>query len=55
MKKVQTVGNTRERAEFVTKDSQLSIRCQCRLLGVPRSVVYYSLAGETAENIQLME
>jgi putative transposase len=52
---VQAVGNTRERAQFITKDSQLSIRCQCRLLNVPRSLVYYRLADESCENIQIMK
>jgi putative transposase len=51
---VQAVGNTRERAQFIEKGSQLSIRCQCRLLKIPRSVVYYELAGETEENLEIM-
>lgn len=52
---MQTVGNTRERAKFIEKGSQLSIRCQCRLLHIPRSLVYYQLLGESEENLRLME
>lgn len=51
---MQAVGNTRERAQFIEKGSRLSIRCQCRLLKIPRSVVYYELAGETEENLKIM-
>lgn len=52
---MQTVGNTRERAKFIDKASQLSIRCQCKLLHIPRSLVYYQLSGESEENLRLME
>lgn len=52
---MQTVGNTRERAKFIEKGSQLSIRCQCKLLHIPRSLFYYQLCGESAENLRLME
>jgi putative transposase len=52
---VQAVGNTRERAKFIEKDSQLSIRCQCKLLHIPRSLVYYQLSGESGENLQMMK
>ena len=51
---MQTVGNSRERAKLVEKSSQLSIRCQCALLHIPRSLVYYSLKGESAETRALM-
>ena len=51
---MQTVGNSRERAKLVEKSSQLSIRCQCALLHIPRSLVYYSLQGESAETRALM-
>jgi putative transposase len=51
---VPSVGNTRERAKLVERASQLSIRCQCRLLHVPRSMVYYQLSGESPENLRLM-
>lgn len=52
---MQTIGNTRERAKFIEKGSQLSIRCQCKLLHIPRSLVYYQLSGESEENLRLME
>jgi len=52
---VQAVGNTRERAQFIDKGSRLSIRCQCRLLKVPRSLVYYERTGESEENLTIME
>jgi len=52
---VQTVGNPRQRTKLVEKDSQLSIRCQCRLLHIHRSIVYYELAGESRENLGLMK
>ena len=51
---MQIVGNSRERAKLVEKSSQLSIRCQCALLHIPRSLVYYSLQGESAETRALM-
>ena len=51
---MQIVGNSRERAKLVEKSSQLSIRCQCALLDIPRSLVYYSLKGESAETRALM-
>lgn len=51
---MQTVGNSRERAQLVEKSSQLSIRCQCALLDIPRSLVYYCLKGESADNLKLM-
>ncbi len=51
---MQTVGNSRERAKLVEKSSQLSIRRQCVLLNIPRSLVYYCLKGESAENLALM-
>lgn len=33
----------------------MSIRCQCKLLHIPRSLVYYQLSGESEENLRLME
>jgi putative transposase len=51
---VQTVGDSRERAKFLEKNSQLSIRRQCSLLQIPRSLVYYELSGESEENLKLM-
>lgn len=49
-----SVGNTRERAKLIERNSQLSIRRQCRLLNVPRSIVYYQLSSESPENLRLM-
>ena len=51
---MQTVGNPRKRSELIDKDSQLSIRHQCRLLHIHRSMIYYDLSEETAENLELM-
>lgn len=36
-------------------DPQLSMRQQCRLLGLHRSGVYYEPVPESAENLQLMQ
>jgi putative transposase len=52
---VQTVGDSRERSKLIDRNSQLSLRRQCQLLHVPRSVLYYELAGESEENLRLME
>lgn len=52
---MRTVGNSREKAKLVERNCQLSIRRQCELLGIPRSVVYYQLSGESPENLALME
>ncbi len=52
---MQTVGNTREKEKFIDRNSQLSIRRQCELLKIHRSVVYYQLASESSENLSLME
>jgi putative transposase len=32
----------------------LSVACQCRLLGLPRSTCYYEPAGESQANLSLM-
>lgn len=52
---MQAVGDSRERSKLIDRNSQLSLRRQCQLLHVPRSVVYYELAGESTENLRLME
>ena len=52
---MQTVGNPRQRSELIEKDSHLSIRRQCRLLHIHRSMIYYDLSEETLENLALME
>jgi len=51
---VQAVGNPRQRSELIEKDSRLSIRRQCRLLHIHRSMIYYSLSDETVENLEMM-
>jgi hypothetical protein len=52
---VQAVGNPRQRSELIEKDSHLSIRRQCRLLHIHRSMIYYDLSEETVENLELMK
>lgn len=52
---MQTVGDSRERAKFIEENSQLSLRRQCRLLHIHRSVIYYRLKGESTENLYLMK
>jgi len=39
---------------MITKESNLSIRSQCNLLGVSRSNYYFQPAGESGENLQYM-
>ncbi len=52
---MQAVGNPRQRSELIEKDSHLSIRRQCRLLHIHRSLIYYDLSEETVENLDLMK
>jgi len=52
---VQAVGNPRQRSELIEKDSHMSIRRQCRLLHIHRSMIYYDLTEETVENQELMK
>ena len=52
---MQAVGNTRKRATLVEPHSQLSIRNQCKLLNIPRSLFYYQLKTESRKNQILME
>ena len=52
---MQAVGNPRQRSELIEKDSHLSIRRQCRLLHIHRSMIYYDLSEETVENLELMK
>jgi putative transposase len=35
-------------------DTEISVRRQCELLGVPRSGLYYEPVGESSENLRLM-
>lgn len=39
---------------MVDDDEELSVRTQCRLLGVTRSTLYYEACPESAENLSLM-
>ena len=39
---------------MVSKDHDLSVRRQCRLLSLVRSNLYYQLKGESAENLRFM-
>ena len=39
---------------MVDDDEELSVRTQCRLLGVTRSMLYYEACPESAENLSLM-
>ena len=40
---------------MIDPDHELSIENQCALLEVPRSTYYYEAAGESPENLALME
>jgi len=40
---------------MVSRDDDLSVRQQCRLLSLVRSNLYYQPKGESAENLQFME
>lgn len=37
------------------EDKSLSVRKQCKLLGLPRSTIYYEAVPETEDNLQLMK
>ena len=39
---------------MVSKDHDLSVRRQCRLLSLVRSSLYYQLKGESAKNLLFM-
>ena len=52
---MQAEGNPRQRSELIEKDSHMSIRRQCRLLQIHRSMIYYDLSKETVENLAVME
>lgn len=44
----------KELKRYVSDKEKLSIRCQCKLIGIPRSDVYYQEAGERPENLKIM-
>lgn len=39
----------------MSKESKISIRRQCKLLGIPRSLIYYLPKGESEENLRIMK
>lgn len=39
---------------YIAKDKHISIRRQCELLGVARSLLYYEPVGESQQNLHLM-
>ena len=43
-----------ERQKMVRTESELSVRLQCRILGISRSNLYYENKGESALNLELM-
>lgn len=43
-----------DRRLMVNREDELSIRCQCRLLGVGRGSFYYVPLGETQKNLKIM-
>lgn len=42
------------RRQMVTREDELSIRCQCDLVSVNRGSFYYQPLGETEENLRIM-
>ena len=55
LKKVQKIGDTRERMEAVKlKRSPLPLRRQCELLCIPRSSFYYAPIPEKPKNLKMM-
>jgi len=43
-----------ELKSYVSEGEPLSIRKQCDLIGIPRSLIYYKEAGESEENMRIM-
>lgn len=52
---MRSVGNNRAGAAFVKPDSKLSKRRQCKLLDIPRSVVYCKSTSGSEENQRIMD
>lgn len=44
----------KELRAIIDKESKLSIRTQCELLGLHRSIFYYQTIAETEENLRIM-
>ena len=51
---MQTAGSVRRRQELVDSGDELSIRRQCKLVGISRSGFYYEPVEESDENLALM-
>lgn len=39
---------------MINRESKISVRAQCELLGLHRSVLYYQAVSETEENLRIM-
>ena len=48
------MSSSRRRAMFKQNHANLNIAQQCRLLGIPRSGVYFTPRGESEQNLALM-
>ena len=44
-----------ERRDLVSRDYRLSLQCQCDLLGISKSGLYYLPKGESDENLEIMK
>ncbi|MFC5539873.1 IS3 family transposase, partial [Rhodocytophaga aerolata] len=53
LKKLEETGLNQLKA-MIDRENELSIRAQCDLLGLNRSVLYYQPIGETEENQRIM-
>ncbi|MEM6942267.1 MAG: hypothetical protein AAF565_00765, partial [Pseudomonadota bacterium] len=53
--KAQALGRDVRRGMVEKGHSRLSVAAQCRLLSIPRSSFYHRPAGETVENLALMQ
>lgn len=53
-KKNRTLSNDQKRSLIEPKNEQISIRMQCRLLDIERSIYYYKPVGESLLNLDIM-
>ena len=44
----------KELLSYITENKKISVRCQCELMDISRSNVYYQSVGESEENLQFM-
>ena len=44
----------KQRREMIVQDYKLSLKAQCRILGIHRSGLYYENGGESDLNLELM-